>query len=377
MEQERRPRVAITHGDTNGIGYELIFKIFEDPMMMELCTPIIYGSPKVASYHRKALDMQAPFTIINSAEEAKENHLNLLTTFDEDIKVELGQPSEEATKAAKKALKRAIVDVQQGKADILVMSPDSLPDFLSKEPEVLRVRIAENLRIALLTNLLAIKEVPEAITKQKITEKATIMHTCLRRDLRISSPRIAILSLNPPTGNEEEPWGEEEKEIIIPAIEELEQSGKQVFGPYAAETFFGNGDYQEFDGVLAMYHDQGLSPLKTLATEEAVSLMTGMPFVCTRPETGVGYDIAGKGSGNEMALRHAIFLGIDVFRNRKDYDTPLQNPLPKLYKEKRDDSEKVRFAIPKAQNNKENKDNKDESNADDKAASKADMDKKE
>ena len=241
-----------------------------------------------------------------------------------------------------------MVDVQQGVADVLVMAPDNLPDFLSKEPELLRIRIADDLRVALITNLLAFKDVPEAITKQKIVEKGKIMHTCLRRDLRISNPRIAILALNPPTGNETDPWGEEEKEVIIPAIEELEQAGIQAFGPYATDSFFGNSMYTKFDGVLAMYYNQGLAPLKTIALDDGISLVTGMPFVCTIPETSVGYEIAGKGIANETALRHAIFTGIDVFRNRKNYDEPLANPLPKLYKEKRDDSEKVRFAIPKA-----------------------------
>ena len=347
MEQERKPRVAITHGDTNGVGYELILKIFEDPAMLELCTPIIYGSPKVATYHRKVLDIQTQFSIINAATDAKENRLNLLTTFDDETKIEMGQPSEEATNAARKALKRAIVDVQQGLADVLVMAPDNLPDFLSNEPEVLRVRISEDLRIALITNLMAIKDVPEAITKQKIVDKGKILHTCLRRDLRISSPRIAVLSLNPPTGNEADPWGEEEKEMIIPAIEELAQAGIQAFGPCPVDQVFCNGNYTKFDGVLAMYHDQGLAPLKMLEHEESISLSTGMPFVCTSPEIGVQYDIAGKGCADETPLRHAIFLGIDVFRNRINYDEPMGNPLPKLYKEKRDDSEKVRFAIPK------------------------------
>ena len=353
MEQERKPRVAITHGDTNGVGYELIFKIFEDPEMLELCTPIIYGSPKVASFHRKALDMQTQFNIISEAADAKENRVNLLTTFDEEIKVELGQPSEEATNAARKALKRAIVDVQQGLADVLVMAPDTLPDFLSKEPEVLRVRIAGDLRIALITNQMAIKDVPESITRQKIVEKGKIMHTCLRRDLRISSPRIAVLALNPQTDNEADPWGEEEKEMIIPAIEELEQMNLQVFGPCSADMLFGNYNFTKFDGVLAMYHDQGLTPLKTLTNEDCISLSTGMPFVCTSTETGVQYDIAGKGCADEAPLRHAIFLGIDVFRNRLNYDEPLGNPLPKLYKEKRDDSERVRFTVPKFKDKEE------------------------
>ena len=331
MEQERKPRVAITHGDTNGVGYELIFKIFEDPMMLELCTPIIYGSPKVATYHRNALGMQLQFSIISNANDAKENRLNLLTTFDEEIKVELGQASDSSAEAARKALKRAMVDVQGGLADV------------------------DELRIALITNMMALKEVPGAITKEKIVDKCKIMHTSLRRDLRISNPRVAILSLNPPVDNDEKSWGEEEKEMIIPAIEELSQADVQAFGPFAADSFFGNGLYTQFDGVMAMYYNQGMAPLKSLAQNEAVSLVTGMPFVCTTPETEVGFDIAGRGVADESSLRQAIYLGIDVFRNRLNYDEPLANPLPKLYKEKRDDSEKIRFAIPKAKTEKDKK----------------------
>lgn len=352
MEQERKPRVAITHGDTNGVGYELIFKTFEDPMMLDLCTPIIYGAPKVATYHHKILGMETQFCVINTVDEAKENRLNLLNVIDDEIKVELGQSSEEATDAARKALKRAMVDIQQGLTDVLVMGPDNLPDFLSKEPEVLRVRIADELRVALVTNLLAIKDVPEAITKQRIVEKGTILYNCLRRDLRISNPRIAVLALNPPSDNVDDSWGEEEKEMVIPAIEELEQKNIQAFGPYAVDLLFGGSDYQQFDGILAMYHDQGLTPLKSIALDDGISLITGMPFVCTRSETGVAYEQAGKGIADETALRHAVFMGIDVYRNRINYDEPLANPLPKLYKEKRDDSEKVRFAIPKGKETK-------------------------
>ena len=345
--EERKIRVAITHGDTNGVGYELIFKIFEDPAMLEMCTPIVYGAPKVAAYHRKALGLETSYSVIASVEEARADRLNLLSTSDEDIKVELGQPTDVAVEAARKALKQAMVDVQHGKADVLVMAPDTLPDFLSREPEVLRLWFAGDLRLALVTNAMAIKEVPAAITKQKVVDKARILHTSLRRDLRISSPRIAVLALNPPTGNEENPWGTEEKEAIIPAIAELEQQDIQAFGPYAAESFFGQGLYQKFDGVLAMYDDQGMTPMKTIARGDAYSLATGMPFVCTGTETGVGFDVAGKGCADESSLREAIYLAIDVFRHRQDYDRPLGNPLPKLYKEKRDDSEKVRFAVPK------------------------------
>lgn len=346
--EDRKFRVAITQGDTNGVGYEQIFKTFEDQGMMELCTPIIYGSPKVATYHRKVLNSQTQFCIISAATEAKENRLNLLTTSDEEVKVELGQSTPDSNEAARVALKKAIQDVQQGLVDVLVTTPDCLPDFLSKEPEVLRIRIVDDvLRMALVTNLMAIKDVPESITKQKIMEKLNILFTCLRRDLRINNPRIAVLSLNPPA-TEDGKWGEEENEIIIPAIDELVQSGIQVFGPYASDSFFGSDDYLKFDAVLAMYYDQGMAPLNALAVEDSVSLITGMPFVWTRPEGDARFDIAGKGLADEAGLRHAIFMAIDVARNRTSYDEPLQNPLPKLYKEKRDESEKVRFSVPKS-----------------------------
>lgn len=349
--EENKIRVAIAHGDMNGVGYEQILKTFEEPAMLELCVPIIYGSPKAAAYHRKALNLQTAYSVIAHPEEAKDNRLNLLAAFDEDVKIELGQPSAEANEAARVALKRAIQDVQQGLVDVLVTAPDCLPDFLAKEPEVLKVRQAGDMRVALVTNILAIKDVPEAITKQKVVEKARILHTCLLRDLRISNPRIAVMALNP-AANEDGHWSDEEQDIIIPAIDELEQQGIQAFGPYAADSFFGAGDYTKFDAVLAMYHDQGMTPLNALATSECVCLTTGMPFVWTYPETGAQFDIAGKGIADEAPMRHAIYLAVDVVRNRRQYDEPLKNPLPKLYKEKRDDSEKVRFAVPKPKDHK-------------------------
>jgi 4-hydroxythreonine-4-phosphate dehydrogenase len=347
MDYSQKIRVAITQGDTNGVGYEQIFKTFEDPAMLELCTPIVYGSPKVATYHHNALESQLQFSIIASAEEAKDSRLNILTTCDEEIKVDFGTSSAEATEAARVALKQAIMDVQQGKADVRVMAPDTLPDFLSKEPEVLKVRMAGDIRVGLITNLMALKDVPEAITRQKIVEKTKVMHHTLHRDLRISAPRIAILSLNPPAEGDAKWEEEEEKEVIIPAIQELQDAGLQVFGPYAADHLFGSSDYLCFDAVMAMYYGQGMTPLKSIAPPPIITLASGMPFVCTMTETGVEYEIAGKGCADEAPLRQAVYTAIDVFRNRHNYDEALANPLPKIYKERRDDSEKVRFAVPR------------------------------
>ena len=363
MEQERKIRVAITQGDTNGVGYEVILKVFSDQNILELCTPIIYGSPKIATYHRKALNLEVPFTTINHADEARDGRVNLLACFDEETKVELGQPSKEAGNAALKALDRAMTDYRNELFDVLVTAPinkatiqspgfhfpghtEYIETSVGEGQKALMILMNESLRVALVTTHLPVKDIAKAITKEGIIEKATIFHKALKRDFRISSPRIAVLSLNPHAGDDGL-LGTEEKNIILPAIEELADKGIQAFGPFAADGFFGSGAYDHFDGVLAMYHDQGLAPFKTIALESGVNYTAGLPIVRTSPDHGTAYDIAGKGVADENSMRQAIFTAIDVFRNRKFYDEPLQNPLPKLFHEKREDGEKARFARPK------------------------------
>ena len=239
-QQERKPRVAITHGDTNGVGYEVILKTFAEPAILELCTPIVYGSPKVAAYHNKALGLETPFTIISDASEAKDEQLNMLTTFDEEVKIDLGQPTPESAQAALTALDRALDDYQKGLFDVLVTAPvfkNNIPNFkghtayieekIGEGKHGLTILMNDDLRVALVTNNVAIKDVAEAITKQKIIEKGQLLHEALRRDLRVSSPRIAVLSLNPRCG-EDGVLGTEEQEIIIPAINELVGQGLGV-----------------------------------------------------------------------------------------------------------------------------------------------------
>lgn len=361
--EERKIRVAITQGDTNGVGYEVILKVFSDPNILELCTPIIYGSPKIASYHRKTLNLDVPYTIINHAEEARDGRVNLLACFDDEIKIEMGQPSQEAGAAALKALDRAMTDYRSELYDVLVTAPINKatiqsPSFhfpghteyietsVGEGQKALMILMNETLRVALVTTHLPIKDIAKAITKEGIIEKATIFHKALKRDFRISSPRIAVLSLNPHAGDNGL-LGSEEKDIILPAIEELADKGIQAFGPFAADGFFGSGAYDHFDGVLAMYHDQGLAPFKTIALESGVNYTAGLPIVRTSPDHGTAYDIAGKGVADENSMRQAIFTAIDVFRNRKFYDEPLQNPLPKLFHEKREDGNRARFAQPR------------------------------
>ena len=374
--EERKIRVAITQGDTNGVGYEVILKVFSDPNILELCTPIIYGSPKIASYHRKALNLEVPYTIINHAEEARDGRVNLLACFDDEIKIEMGQPSQEAGAAALKALDRAMTDYRSELYDVLVTAPinkatiqspgfhfpghtEYIETSVGEGEKALMILMNETLRVALVTTHLPIKDIAKAITKEGIIEKATIFHKALKRDFRISSPRIAVLSLNPHAGDNGL-LGSEEKDIILPAIEELADKGIQAFGPFAADGFFGSGAYDHFDGVLAMYHDQGLAPFKTIALESGVNYTAGLPIVRTSPDHGTAYDIAGKGIADENSMRQAIFTAIDVFRNRKFYDEPLQNPLPKLFHEKREDGDKARFARPKDMFRNEKEDTENE-----------------
>lgn len=361
--ENRKLRVAITHGDTNGIGYEIIFKTFSEPAMLELCTPIIYGSPKVAAYHRNALGIQGNFTIINSAAEAHNNKVNLLTTFDQEIKVDLGNPSKEAGMASLAALEKAMADYKEGLFDVLVTAPINKNNIQSDDfhfcghteyieeragngDKALMILLNDMLRVALVTTHLPIRDVAAAITKESIIEKATIFHNSLKRDFRISNPRIAVLALNPHAGDDGL-LGREEQEVIIPAIKELSDNGIRAFGPYAADGFFGHESYTAFDGVLAMYHDQGLAPFKCLDLGNGVNFTAGLPIVRTSPDHGTAYDIAGKNMADESSFRNAIYLALDVFRNRIEYDEPFNNPPKKLYHEKRDDSEKARFSINK------------------------------
>ena len=376
--EEKRIKVAITHGDTNGVGYEVILKAFDDPQMLELCTPIIYGSPKVAAYHRKVLNLQTNFTIIEKAEEAKEGKLNLLTTFDDEVKIELGTPAKEAGEAALAALDRAMTDYRSGLYDVIVTAPinkktiqsnlfhfcghtEYIESCVGDGNKALMILMNDVLKVALVTTHLPIKDVASAITKETIVEKTILLNNSLKRDFGLTRPRIAVLALNPHAGDDGL-LGKEENEVIMPAIAELESKGVMAFGPYAADGFFGSGNYRHYDAVLAMYHDQGLAPFKTLAQENGVNYTAGLPIVRTSPDHGTAYDIAGKGVADAQSFREAIYAAIDIYRNRKNYDEAGAHPLPKLYHEKRDESEKVRFAVnkremPKREDNKKKEEN--------------------
>ena len=354
-----RLKVGITIGDTNGIGIEVALKAVGIPEMMDLCIPVIYGSSKVVSYHRNACNL--PGFQINhtkSARNLKENMPNLVECIDQEIKVELGHPSKQAGQAAFLALESAVRDLKSGLIDALVTAPISKENIQSDQfhfpghteylesaagegNRALMILCTSGLRVALATIHVPLSQVATSLTVEGIREKLRLFNASLKRDFNIDGPRIAVLSVNPHAG-ENGILGTEEHDIILPAMQQsLDEDGVQCFGPYAADGLFGARHYRRFDGVLAMYHDQGLAPFKTIAMDEGVNFTAGLPIVRTSPDHGTGYDIAGQGIANESSMRHAIYTAIDVCRNRVRYDEAHQNPLPKLFQDRGRDNVKL------------------------------------
>jgi 4-hydroxythreonine-4-phosphate dehydrogenase len=359
MENNRKIKVGITHGDINGIGYEVILKAFSDPTMLELCTPIVYGSPKVAAYHRKAMDIQTNFCIIASATEAVDNRLSILNCTEDELKVELTKPTPEAGKAALDALERALADYREGLIDVLVTAPinkhtiqsenfkfpghtEYIQERVGDGQKALMILLKDDFRVALVTGHIPVKDIATTLTKNLIVEKATIFHQSLKQDFGIDNPRIAIFSLNPHAGDSGV-IGTEEAEVIQPAIQELVSKRIQCFGPYPADGFMGSGNYEHFDGILAMYHDQGLAPFKAMAMDEGVNFTAGLPIVRTSPAHGTAYDIAGQGIAMENSFRQAIYTAIDVYRNRLIEEEIHARPLRRQYYDKRDDSDTLKL----------------------------------
>lgn len=350
-------KVGITQGDINGIGYEVILKTFADIRMAEMCIPVLYGSAKVAAYHRKAMELQpVSFHQINNVKDAVVNKVNVVNCINEEVKIEIGQSTSVAGEAAYKALEKAVADLKDGLIDVLVTAPinkhniqrddfhfpghtEYLEERFGKDGDKsLMILVKDSLRVALVTGHIPLSEVPKVLTKEKIMDAAIRFDNSLKRDFRTGRPRIAILSLNPHAG-ENGLLGSEENDIIAPAIKELQDKKVLCFGPYAADGFFGSGEFAHFDGILAMYHDQGLAPFKTLAMEDGVNFTAGLSIVRTSPAHGTAYDIAGQNKASEESFRQAVYMAIDTFQNRAEYDKAHANPLKKLYVERGNDNE--------------------------------------
>lgn len=352
--EDRKIRVGITHGDLNGIGYEVIIKALEDPRMVELCTPVVYGSAKVAGYYRRGMNMpQQPFNTARTAEDVKPDIINFINVIPEDTRIEPGVSTTVAGEAAFAALERAVADLQRGHIDVLVTAPINKSNIQSDtfrfpgHTEYLEASLGNGgdhhalmimcsdapLRVALVTTHLPLAEVAGAITEDLVVKRLEEFNRSLQADFGVHAPRIAVLSLNPHAG-EDGLLGSEEQNIIIPAIERASKMKIKAFGPYAADGFFGAGHQTKFDGILAMYHDQGLVPFKTLAMTRGVNFTAGLPFVRTSPDHGTAYDIAGRGEADPTSMREAIFTAIDAYRCRENYAEATANPLKKLYVER-------------------------------------------
>ncbi len=336
-------RVGITHGDFNGIGYEVIIKALLDPRMSEICTPIVYGSSKIASYHRKTLTINDfSFNLIKKASQANIKRPNIINCQESDVKIELGKSSREAGNFAFLALETAIEDLKLNNFDVLVTAPInkkniqsekfSFPghtEYLAKKfstVDFLMLMVNDNVRIGVATGHIPLKDVASSLTVDLIMHKLRIMNSSLKVDFGIRKPKIALLGLNPHSGDSGV-IGKEEKEIIIPAINKAFEENILAFGPFPADGFFGTAHYKQFDAILAMYHDQGLIPFKTLSFSNGVNFTAGLPIVRTSPAHGTAYEIAGKNMASPDSFREAIYLACDIFKNRKEYKELTKNPL--------------------------------------------------
>jgi len=330
---ENKIRVGITQGDINGIGYEVIIKALMDPRILDVCTPVVYGSPKVLAYHRKALNI--PNFSLNSvatAREANPRRANLINCLDDNARVELGKASGYAGEAAFIALEMAVHDLIEHQVDLLVTAPINKHTIQSKDfnfaghteylqeklssSDVLMLMVSDYLRVGVVTGHMPLAQVPSAITADLLISKLRILDQSLRNDFNIGSPRIAVLGLNPHSGDQGL-LGTEEEDIIKPALEIAREENIMALGPYAADGYFGSGLYQKFDAVLAMYHDQGLAPFKALSFDSGVNFTVGLPFVRTSPAHGTAYEIAGLDKASAESMRQAIYMAVDIYKSRK------------------------------------------------------------
>ena len=341
MKKSEKIKVGISVGDTNGIGIEVISKTFEDNRMLDFCTPVIFASNKVISYHKKALNINTQVHGIENLKNIVHNKLNLLNIWRETIDIDLGVANEKSGKYAYESLQSATKALKEGFIDVLVTAPinkhniqsdtfnfSGHTEFLEEnlEGESLMILMTKDLKIGLITGHIPVDKVAETITPELITSKVEIMHNCLRQDFQKSKPKIAVLCLNPHCGDQGV-IGTEDDEIVKPTIDTIQESGKLVYGPYAADSFFGTENYKKFDGVLAMYHDQGLAPFKALSFGGGVNFTAGLNKIRTSPDHGTAYEIAGQGIADNNSFKEAIFTGISIFKTRREYLSLIENRL--------------------------------------------------
>ena len=338
----RKLVVGITQGDGNGISYEVIIKALADERMLDLCTPVIYGSSKIFGFYKKQIHNieQINTNVINSAKDVHQKRVNIVNCLPENVFVEPGQSTPESAKAALTALERAVEDIKEGHIDVLVTAPFNKramdkegfgytghTEYLEKKfevDEVAMIMVCDRLKVCVATGHIPLKEVPNQLTTEKILKKLRLMKASLQRDFCIDAPKIAVLGLNPHCGDGGL-LGDEEQQIILPAVKAANEEDIMAFGPYSPDGFFGLGNYSKFDAVLAMYHDQGLTPFKALAFEDGVNYTAGLPVVRTSPDHGTAYEMAGRDLADPRSMMAAIYTAIDIYNKRADYDELVEN----------------------------------------------------
>ncbi len=333
--------VGITCGDLNGVGLEIVLKTFEDNRMFDFCTPILFASTQAVNEYRKNIHVKTTTNTISSVKKINPKGVTIFECWKENVAIELGKPTKEAGTYAAKSLEFAIKSLKNNDIDFLLTAPinkdtiqsDSFQfpghtEFLEHhlEGKSLMILMQENLRVGLVTGHIPVSEVSKSLTQDLIKSKVDIMYQSLKQDFSISKPKIALLGLNPHAGDNGL-IGKEETEIINPVVESYQASGKLVYGPYAADGFFGSETYKQFDGVLAMYHDQGLAPFKSLSFGKGVNYTAGLSHIRTSPDHGTAYNIAGKGEADTTSFKEALFSGIKLYRNRKENKELIANKL--------------------------------------------------
>ena len=335
--------IGISHGDINSISYEVIIKSLMDNRIYDFCIPVVYGSPKVAAYHRKALNIENfSFNNIKSVNEINPKRANIISCVDEEIRVELGKTSKTAGQASSQALEIACQDLAAKKIDVLVTGPIDKNNIQSEKfsfaghTEFLEDRFESNgalmfmindfYKVGVVTGHVPISKVAEYITKDVVLSKIRIMNNSLQVDFGCRKPRIAVLGLNPHSGDNGL-IGDDEIREIIPAVEAARNENILAFGPFSADGFFGSRAYSKYDGILAMYHDQGLIPFKSMSSGEGVNFTAGLSVIRTSPAHGTAFEIAGKGEASPDSFRKAIYLACDIFKARNNFDELTSNPL--------------------------------------------------
>lgn len=337
--KQHKVRVGISIGDFNGIGPEIIMKSLKDKSITDFFTPIIFGSGKLFTYQKNIFKLQHNFNYITEVSQAQPDKINMVNLWKDNVNVNLGTPTEESTKMAIDSLEAATNALMNGEIDVLVTAPINKDEMMKHgfqhaghtgyleekfQKKGLMFLVTEDLKVAVSTHHIPIAKVAENISKEKIKKQIKLLNQCLIEDFCVEKPKIAVLGLNPHSGDGGV-IGKEEIEIIEPAIQELFDQGILAFGPFPADSFFQPSKYKNYDAVLAMYHDQGLAPFKTLAYEEGVNYTAGLPFIRTSPDHGVAYDIAGKNIADENSFMEAIFMGIKIFKNRSEYQDLIEN----------------------------------------------------